>query len=394
VTRHAIIVGAGIGGLNAALSLAKAGFVVRVIEQAPTLAEAGAGIQLAPNATRVLQWLGVLPAVRFTAFVPEAIELRDVVSGDVTLSKALGDAAATCYGAPYLSVHRADLQRALLDAARACPHIALSTGTTCSRVDADAAAPSVTLTDGSRITADVVIGADGIHSAVRRSLFGDDAPRFTGCVAWRGLVPVSALGTAAPRPVSTVWMGAGAHFVHYYVRGGALVNYVAVTERADWREESWSVRGDPRELAAAFANWPAPVPQLITATPADDCYRWALYDRPPMPQWGCGAVTLLGDACHPSLPFAAQGANMAIEDAAVLANCLSEGADIPAALRRYGQLRQPRTADVQRMSSRNRTLYHLAGISAAGRRFGAPLMRGAFSRTLDGLFGYDATMAR
>lgn len=394
MTRHAIIVGAGIGGLTAALGLARAGFAVRVIEQAPTLAEAGAGVQLAPNATRVLRWLGVLPAVRFAAFAPEAIELRDVAGGGVTLSKALGNAAETCYGAPYLSVHRADLQRALLDAALACPHVTLSTGTTCRRVDADAVPPGVTLSDGSRITADVVIGADGIHSAVRRSLFGDDAPRFTGCVAWRGLVPASALGVAVPRPVSTVWMGPGAHFVHYYVRSGALVNYVAVTEQADWREESWSVRGDAHELAAAFADWPSPVPQLITATPADDCYRWALYDRPPMPQWSRGAATLLGDACHPSLPFAAQGANMAIEDAAVLANCLSGGAAIPAALRRYGQLRQPRTADIQRMSSRNRTLYHLAGIGAAGRRFGAPLMRGAFSRTLDGLFGYDATIVR
>jgi salicylate hydroxylase len=339
---------------------------VTLLEQAPALVEVGAGIQLSPNATRVLDRLGVLAAIQAAAFEPEAAEVREAASGRLLLRQPLGAHARARWGAPYLHVHRADLQAVLLDAVRARPDCDL-------RLEAkvETAGPvrdgvAVTLADGRSIEADALVGCDGLHSVVRRALWGEERPRFTRQVAWRGLVEAARLPPGLVPPVASVWTGPGRHFVHYYLRGGALVNFVGVVEESRPIGESWSREGDPAELAAAFAGWPAPVAAIVRA--AERTWRWDLYDRPPAPVWSKGRISLLGDAAHPMLPFLAQGAAMAIEDAAALAEALQAYADVEAALRGYEARRRDRTARVQAAARRNAALFHLP----------APLARGAF----------------
>ncbi|MDH3643048.1 MAG: FAD-dependent monooxygenase, partial [Gammaproteobacteria bacterium] len=219
------------------------------------------------------------------------------------------------------------------------------------------------------------------------SLWGDQQPRFTGNVAWRALVPVGRLPDGLIRPMSTVWWGPHKHFVHYYVRGGDLVNCVCVVEKEGWEVESWTELGEYSELKSDFAGWHDDIQKLIDSADKDSLFKWALYDRAPMSRWGEGRVTLLGDACHPTLPFMAQGAAMAIEDSAVLAGCLAQGTDIPASLQRYEDLRRERTAEVQNGSRRNATVFHLTGIKAWLRNRAAGSARG---RTMERLFSYNA----
>jgi len=389
----ALIVGAGVGGLTAALALAKAGLSVTVLEQADGLGEVGAGLQVSPNATRVLFHLGLEEALSALAFRPEAVEARGWRQGQVISRADLGAAAQARYGLPYLHMHRADLVSVLDQACRAEPRITLRLGEAVAACEGDGT-PALSLTSGERLEADLVIGADGIRSRVREALFGPEAPRFTGQVAWRGLIPAEKLKDAGIRPVASLWMGPGAHFVHYYVRGGTLVNFVGVVERDDWREESWSSRGEAEDLRRDFAGWHPTVRRIVEAAPEDACFRWALFDRAPLAEWGRGAVTLLGDACHPTLPFLAQGACMAIEDAAVLAGCLSGCgcAGIPTALERYGDLRRRRTAAIQAGSRRNATIYHLGAPLSWGRNL---VMRAGLGMgsTMDGLYSYDALAA-
>jgi salicylate hydroxylase len=290
-------------------------------------------------------------------------------------------------------MHRADLVSVLGQACRAEPRIHLRLGEAVAACEGDGT-PSLVLASGERLEADVLVGADGLRSIVREALFGPAAPRFTGNVAWRGLIPAERLEGADIRPVAALWMGPGAHFVHYYVRGGTLVNFVGVVERDDWREESWSSLGEAADLRRDFAGWHPTVRRIVEAAPEDACFRWALFDRDPLPKWSRGAVTLLGDACHPTLPFMAQGACMAIEDAAVLAACLSgcRRGDIPAALSRYEDLRRPRTAGIQADSRRNARIYHLPPPFSWARNLvmGAGLGMGS---TMDGLYRYDALAA-
>jgi salicylate hydroxylase len=384
-----LIAGGGIGGLTAALCLAQRGCQVEVFEQASEFGEAGAGIQLSPNCSRVLHSLGLEADLRASAFLPEATQFRDWRTGSVIAETPLGSRAVERYGAPYYHMHRGDLLQALLKAAHNAPNITLRTS---ARIDSLTRADdgvSVTI-NGETAAGDLLIGADGIHSAVRAALWGTEQPRFTGNVAWRALVPVERLPRGLIRPVSSAWWGPHKHFVHYYVRGGSLVNCVCVVEKQGWEIESWTEHGDFAELKADFAGWHSDIQQLIDNVDQDSLFKWALYDREPMPAWGQGRVTLLGDACHPTLPFMAQGAAMAIEDAAVLSGCLAQEAPPATSLKRYEELRRARTAGIQTGSRRNATVFHLTGIKAWLRN---RVVRAAGQQTMDRIYSYNALEA-
>lgn len=343
------IAGGGLGGLAAALFLLRAGVEdVRVFEQQPALQELGAGIQIAPNAVRLLQRLGLSEALQAVA-VPFEVpwEFRRWQDGRVLFSQPFD---AERYGAPYLAIHRADLLRVL---AEAVPEAVVSLGRHVTGVDGT----SLVFDDGSSAEFDVVIGADGIHSVVRAAIVGDESPEFTGLAAYRALVPAGAAPEFARRPVCSIWLGPRKHFVHYPVAGGAQVNLVTANPAGDWREESWTAPGEVADFLAEYEGWDAGVTSLIAA--AQETKRYAFYARAPVTRWVSGRVALLGDAAHPMLPFFAQGAGQAIEDGAVLAGCLARASDVPAALRRYERLRVERATRVQRMSGERREHHHM-----------------------------------
>jgi len=384
-----LIAGGGIGGLTCALAFAQRGFEAHVFEQAATFGEVGAGIQLSPNCTRVLHDLGLEDALRRIAFLPEGAEMRDWKTGRMIATNELGAAVVSAYGFPYYHVHRADLMDVLVAHARAQPNIRLHAGSRCEHFLQTPHSVDVHV-GADRHQGALLIGADGIHSAIRAQLFGPQAPRFTGNVAWRGLVPVERLPQGMVHPVASIWMGPGKHFVHYYVRGGELVNCVCVIEKDGWEIESWAQRGALDELKADFAGWHPTVQTLIDNMDSEACYKWALFDRQPMAKWSEGRVTLLGDACHPTLPFMAQGAAMAIEDAAVLAVCVAGANDVVEALARYESVRRSRTSRIQLGSRANAKLFHLrppyswARNQALGRARGNPM---------DWVYRYDALTA-
>lgn len=381
---NALLAGGGIGGLTTSLCLARTGLQVTVLEQSPVFGEAGAGIQLSPNCARVLHHLGLEGALRDVAFLPEGAQFRHWRTGRVISESVLGEQAERQYGAPYYHIHRGDLLQLLLDAARRAG-IELLADTRVSAIEQNEAGVRISAGDGS-FTSGLLVGADGIHSVVREQLWGEDAPRFTGNLAWRALVPADRLPAAMIRPMATAWWGPGKHFVHYYVRGGELVNCVCVVEKAGWQVESWTQKGDLDELRADFSGWHSDIETLIDRIDEATLFKWALFDRDPLAHWGQGRVTLLGDACHPMLPFMAQGAAMAIEDAAVLANCVGKNADVPQALARYENLRKDRTASIQRGSRRNARVFHLSGLPALLRN---RAVRAAGTRTMDRLYSYN-----
>jgi len=356
------IVGAGIGGLTTALCLADAGFSdVMVYERSSELQEIGAGIQISPNGSRILHTLGLGPALASVAVRPRTGDMRRWQDWSLLSTSALGDDVVAEYGFPYYHVHRADLHRVLAQRVPA-DHVALG----CRVVGVESApggAVELRFDNGTTVMADVVIGADGIHSVVRRELLGPEEPRFSGSSAWRGLVPAAQVADLNLPVSSTVVMGPGRHFVYYFVAAGRLVNWVGVAPTATWTLESWTAPGRVEEALANFDGSNHVVRRLITdvAEPAATAqvYRWALYDRNPFPTWGEGPITLLGDAAHPMLPFMAQGACQAIEDAAVLAACLRLLPDPVHALRQYEDLRRDRTASVQLAARRNETMFHL-----------------------------------
>ena len=384
-----LIAGGGIGGLTAALECARQGIPAAVFEQAQAFSDVGAGIQLSPNPSRVLLSLGLGEALETVAFLPEGTEFRHWKTGKLISFNPLGPTALQKYGAPYYHIHRADLTRVLADAAAAEPGVTLHRNTRVSAFEETGDGVQVQ-TDAGTVSGRALIGADGIHSVVREGLFGAESPTFTGNVAWRGLVPADRLPRGLIHPVAGVWWGPGKHFVHYYVRSGELVNCVCVVEKDGWEVESWTERGDQAELKQDFTGWHETIQALIDNMDPDACFRWALFDRPPMPRWSRGRVTLLGDACHPTLPFMAQGAAMAIEDAAVLARCLSGGDAIPAAFERYEGLRRARTAGIQTGSRRNAKVFHMRGIQAWARNRAAGRARAG---VMDTLYRYDALTA-
>lgn len=388
-----LVAGGGIGGLTAALCLARAGFEVALFEQAQEFGELGAGLQLSPNGSRVLHHLRLAPQLEASSFLPTATEFRHWRSGKVIGRSELGQAVRDLYGFPYYHIHRGDLLGLLLEAAKQEERIELHSSGQVRGFEPVAAGVAVRVAGSAGEVLHegaVLVGADGIHSTVRTGLFGAQSPIFTGNVAWRALVSAERLPKGRFRPVTSCWWGPGGHFVHYYVRGGALVNCVCVREKTGWELESWTERGEHGELKADFAGWHPDIQTLIGCMDPNSLHKWALFDRPPMACWGRGPVTLLGDACHPMLPFMAQGAATAIEDAAVLASCLAAVGDVAANLRRYEQLRRPRTARMQALSSRNAKLFHLSGVAAWLRNRAAGRAGG---HIMDDLYRYDAFRA-
>ena len=313
------IVGAGIGGLAAALSLLKVGVDVHVYEQAGALTEVGAGIQISPNASRILHGVGIGDALAEAGVKPVSFHQRRWDDGRTLLRTPIAGAMEAAFGFPYYHMHRADVLAAL---ARALPAERLHLGRRFTSLVDYGDCAEAEFENGRRIRVDALVGADGIHSVVRSVLFGAESPRFTGCVAYRGLIPAERLAHLNLEVSALVWMGPGKHFVHYFVRGRRLLNFVAIIEKDVWTRESWTDRGEVADALAAFEGWHPQVRAILGAV--DETFIWALFDRQPMARWSIGRVTLLGDACHAMLPFMAQGAAQAIEDGATLATCLED----------------------------------------------------------------------
>ena len=361
-----LIAGAGIGGLTLALALAAKGFRAMILEQAERLDDRGAGIQLSPNATRILIDLGLGPALAPLAFAPEAIRVLVGQTESELVRVPLGDAAEAGYGVPYWVIHRGDLHGALLNAAQANGDIALRLGTRVEDFEVHSGGVTVLSWTRARLAEErgiALVGADGLWSTVRTRLGDAEGPRFRQRTAWRTLVPAAAVSEEQRQPVTSLWLGPKAHLVHYPIRAGQWINVVAIVEDT-WHQAGWSLPGTRSEITSRFAGWARGARALLATSP-DAWSKWALYDREPLRAWSHGPVTLLGDAAHPMLPFLAQGGAMAVEDAAVLAGCLAKAPeDPPAALRAYEGLRRFRTARVVRHARRLGTIYHLAGPAA------------------------------
>ena len=374
LTRTVVVAGAGIGGLTASLALAAVGFRVVVLEKAERLEEAGAGIQLSPNASRILVELGLKERLAPRAVTPEAISIVSTRAGGEIARLPLGEAAAFRAGAPYWVVHRADLQAALQAEVNDHPDIELRLGWQFEDVAKHAKGLTVVGRRGNTRQQDLavaLIGADGIWSSVRSLLFPDVAPQFSGLIAWRGTMEAKSLPREYTSPRVQLWMGPNAHLVAYPISAGRQINVVAIVP-GTWNRPGWSAEGDTNEIKDAFAaaRWPATARLLIGAV--DGWRKWALFTLPDIGDWHTDSVALLGDAAHAMLPFAAQGAGMAIEDAAVLAKALSDStgenvAGIPAALKRYARMRRARVLRVQRTARQQGRIYHLTGPAAIAR---------------------------
>jgi salicylate hydroxylase len=350
---HVLIAGAGVGGLTAALALLRRGFDVDVYEQATELKGLGAGVQIAANGSRVLGDLGLRPAIEAVAVEAEAKQVRLWNTGQAWRRSMRSDP-------PYWFLHRGDLHQVLAGAVRGLKPDAIHLNAAAAGFDQREDRAVLELADGRRIEGAVLVGADGVHSPLRRRLFGQETDaRFTGLAAWRGLVPIEALPEELREPVGTSWQGPGAHVVTYPVHAGRLLNFVGVVEDEAWREESWTARGTVEACLADFEGWHPYVQAVIRNIEVP--YKWALLSRQPLARWAAGRVCLIGDASHPTLPFLAQGANMALEDGLIIARCLEAcSSDPAAALARFEALRLERTSRIVRGSAENTARFHNA----------------------------------
>jgi salicylate hydroxylase len=383
VIHQALIAGGGIGGLAAALAASRAGWDVRLFEQAPAFGEVGAGIQLGPNVVRVLHGWGLQDQLECVAAFPHRLQVRDAVTGGELGVLPLGERALQKYGAPYATIHRADLHGLLLQAVQARDHVRLNLNTALASFADSGAAVTLQTGDGLEVQGDALIGADGLWSRVREQLLGDGPPRVTGHLAYRALLPQTSLPERLRSQQVTAWLGPKLHVVQYPVRGGEWLNVVVIVQgQLDGDLQSWDHASNATDLQAALMNTAWPLRELIQAvTDSGDSGEgdgsgevgagwrlWALCDRPPMrgaQQQAQGRVALLGDAAHPMRPYLAQGAGMAIEDAAELGSALAQAQDqaveVPALLQRYAQNRWPRNARVQSRSLRNGQIFHASG---------------------------------
>ena len=373
--QQALIAGGGIGGLAAALAASRAGWDVRLFEQAPAFGEVGAGIQLGPNVVRVLHGWGLQDDLARVAAFPHRLQVRDAVTGDELGVLPLGQRALQKYGAPYATIHRADLHGLLLQAVQARDHVRLNLNSALASFADSEQAVTLQTSDGLEVQGDALIGADGLWSRVREQLLADGPPRVTGHLAYRALLPQASLPERLRSQQVTAWLGPNLHVVQYPVRGGEWLNVVAIVHgQLNGDLQSWDHVSNATELQAALLHTAWPLRELVQAVA--DCGGeagagwglWALCDRPPMrgaQQQAQGRVALLGDAAHPMRPYLAQGAGMAIEDAAELGSALAQAQDqaveVPALLQRYAQRRWQRNAQVQARSLRNGQIFHASG---------------------------------
>lgn len=342
--REIAIIGAGIGGLTLALALRQRGFAPTVYERAPMLGEVGAGLTLWPNATKVLASLGLSEELERIGEEPIHQMIRNGETGEVLRVFERKSMMRPTYGTPLLQIHRRDLHDMLVRALEARAPGSVKLGWELAGVEAQNERPAATFTNGQRIEADLIVGCDGIRSKVRSELFGAEQPRFTQIVAWRGLVPMTDLDEAFRAEPVGIHIGEGCHVAHYPVRQESLLNFLGFAVVDGWAEEGWAIPSTVEEMMDRFSRFHPDVVAAMAATPKGGLFKWGLFDRDVREQWSVGAVTLLGDAAHPMLPFLGQGAGMVIEDAMVLARLLEAHDDTIAALARYEELRRPRTA--------------------------------------------------
>jgi salicylate hydroxylase len=376
--RHVIVAGAGIAGLTAALTLARAGLRATVLEQSGALQATGAGIQLSPNASRVLLTLGLRAQLAPFVTVPQAIRVMNGGSGREIARIPLGEEAERRYGAPYWTIHRADLQTALIAAVQSGHDTGLKLGIRVEDFAAHGKGVSVLGRRGQQMMVEergiALLGADGLWSNIRARLRRQRPAAFAHRTAWRALVPSEAMPPALRAPVVHLWLGLDAHLVHYPVRGGRLINIVGIVHD-EWNGPGWSAAGDRAEILRHFARFTwCEAARGVVALP-ERWLKWALHERRAPFRGGEGPVTLIGDAAHPMLPFLAQGAAMAIEDAAVVADRLARGIDDPTrALRTYEAARTQRTTRAQRMARKQGRVYGLTGPEALVRNIGMKLL--------------------
>ena len=379
--QRVLIVGGGIGGLTCALALARAGHSVRLHEQAPAFGEIGAGIMLTPNATRVLRHFGLGAALGSSGMRPPASRYRRFDDAAPMGEAPLAEVMESTHGAPWLHIHRSDLLDALLAAVRAHGGTELHPGRRATGCAQDGASVTVRFGNGAPAEGDLLVACDGVRSTLRAQLVEHGEARFRGQVAWRALAPAEGLPERVTDRASVVWIGEDRHIVQYVLRGGSLVNYVAIAAQKEWTDEGWNRPARLDEVQEEFAGWHEDVQALLKGTPADALYKWGLFDRDPPEQWVYGRIALLGDAAHPMLPFMAQGSAMAIEDAAVLARCMEAFDDLDVALSRYQAVRSERTARVILQSRAQTNLYQrLTGDKKQQR-----------AASTDWVYGFDAT---
>ena len=357
--RKILIAGAGLGGLAAASCLMKAGHKVEVYEQAAQLGEIGAGIQISANAMHVLRDLGLEPDIRRVGVHPGAYVFRLHDTGEEIQRFSLSEEHERLHGAPYTQMHRADFHDILVARARSADPDVIRLNSRVRGFEEDAEGVTLHFEDGSNTRGDLLIGADGLKSVVRAQMIGPTPATYTGDVAWRLIVPTDRLPENFVERVMSVFMGPGGHVVCYFLRGGALLNFVGIVETDDVSEESWTVKLPWQKLKTHFTGWHSVIQTVIDAADRDECYQWSLFARPPIRTWSTGRIALMGDAAHPTLPYLAQGAVMAVEDGAVLTRALAAESDIGAALKLYERNRVDRTARIVNQSTANRELFHL-----------------------------------
>lgn len=387
-----VVVGAGIAGLTLSLCLARAGVRVTVVDKARELREVGAGLQLSPNASSILFHLGLGSALDATGLRPEAITIRDGASGHLIVRLPLGEEMVERYGAPYIVIHRADLQGTLLAAVEQEPRVSLHLGVDIATIVNGEAGVEVAGTEGGEpvhFAGSVLVGADGVRSMVRERVLGGGPAVYTGRTAWRATFAAAGFISQSFRHNETgLWLGRHAHLVHYAIDAGREINLIAAIDDV-WNEDGWDVPGDPAQLTAAFAAWPEPVRKLVSQP--DNWRKWALCEAPRDTPWASGRTVLIGDAVHGMPPFVAQGAAMAIEDARVLSAVLAAGRgdDIEDRLRAFGEGRKARTDKVAAAARRNGLIYHLGGAPAKARNLGMRVL-GAdrLAGAMDWIYGW------